>query len=122
MRVLVILAAALMAACAGAPIPGPSPQASRKLPTIAVDTGACRDIGLDAILHGDPDDPRLAWLVLASGRRQEIVWRPGFSARFMPGLQILDSSNVPVLQDGDRVLGACVLADSRDVLLIRAED
>jgi hypothetical protein len=78
----------------------------------------CRGVGLDAVLRGSPDDPRVAWLESAqalppgfpspSGPPATIVWPAGYRARFTPKIEILDADGTVVLRDGDRVEGACV--------------
>ena len=102
-----LLAVMLVAGCA----------TLRALPTLASYNGGCRGVGLDATLVGDPADPRVAWLV-GNGGRQEIVWPPGYSARFTPALEILDASNQIVLRGGDKITGGCT-SGRPDVLLIR---
>jgi hypothetical protein len=79
---------------------------------------SCRGVGLDAVLRGSPDDPRVAWLESAqalppgfpspSGPPVTIVWPAGYRARFTPKIEILDADGTVVLRDGDRVEGACV--------------
>lgn len=93
------------------------------LPTLASDNGGCRGIGLDATLAGSPADPRVAWLVVTrNGGRLEIVWPPGFSARFTPHLEVLDASGRTVFRAGDKIAGGCVAGPPEDpgrLLLIR---
>lgn len=80
---------------------------------------ACGGVGLDAIVAGDPTDPHLVWLVnqgpgSGSGGRRDVVWPPGYRARFTPSLVVLDTSDTVRLREGDRVGGACrVLPDGR---------
>jgi hypothetical protein len=69
----------------------------------------CAGVGLDAVLHGSPNDPYVAWLenrVVAG--RDEIVWPAGYRARFSPNLDILDESGIVVLREGDAISGSCV--------------
>ena len=67
-----------------------------------------RGVGLDATLHGSASDPHVAWAVDArSGERFELVWPPGYRARFTPGLVILDASGTEVARDGDHITGGC---------------
>ena len=97
--------------------PTPSPLA---LPTLNSDNGACRGIGLgDATLAGSPTDERVAWLETPGGRR-EIVWPPGFTARFTPELEVLDSAASIVFRAGDRISGGCTAgpADNPAELLV----
>jgi hypothetical protein len=80
---------------------------------------ACGGVGLDAIVAGEPTDPDLVWLVnqwpgSKSINRTDVVWPPGYRARFGPGLVVLDASDTVRLRAGDRVGGACqVLPDGR---------
>ncbi len=82
----------------------------------------CGGVGLDAILEGDANDPRVAWLVSSLNGpalggpavRIDVVWPAGYRARFGPGLVVLDASDTIRLRAGDRVGGACrVLPDGR---------
>ena len=78
----------------------------------------CAGVGLGAVLHGDASDPRAAWLVDTShGTRIDVVWPPGYRARFAPNLEVLDASEVVVLRAGDVVTGACGTADPGILLL-----
>ncbi len=96
---LVVALAVLLAACAAQPSPS--------LPTLVSYNGACRGIGLhDTILAGSATDPRVAWLVGPGGRR-EIIWPPGFRARFSPDLEVLDASGTVVFRAGDQIDGGC---------------
>jgi hypothetical protein len=91
------------------------------LPTLGNDGSNCRGVGLNAILAGDPRDPRVAWLAMGDGRRQEIVWPVGFRAQFTPELEILDARGRVVLRAGDPVDSGCVIGgapDLREPLLI----
>lgn len=101
----------LLAACITAPTP---------LPTLASYNGGCRGVGLDATLAGSRTDPHVAWLVGASGRRQEIIWPPGFRALFDPNLAVLDADGEVVYRAGDRIEGGCVAGtpDDPGLLLI----
>jgi hypothetical protein len=105
----------LVAGCAS-----PRPSAARGefvLPTLeplALQPGAvevCAGVAVDGVLHGDPSDPRVAWLTSAStGGRIDIAWLPGYVARFDPTIQILAPRGAVVLRDGDPVSGGCVEA------------
>ena len=110
--ILGLLAVGMLAGCAS----------RLALPTLITDNGGCRGLGLDAILAGDPTDPRVAWLVNPNGARQDIIWPPGFTGRFTPRLEILDASSNVVFRAGDTVHGGCVagpLDDIRKIHLIR---
>ncbi len=68
----------------------------------------CAGVGLTSVLHGDPGDPRLAWLTPFEGvGRTDVVWPIGYSARFAPALEVLDETGRVVLREGDFVDGAC---------------
>jgi hypothetical protein len=62
---------------------------------------------LDETLAGAPSDPRLAWLVGPGGKRLDVEWPPGFTARFDPALEILDAGGNVVLRAGDAITGGC---------------
>jgi len=69
----------------------------------------CAGVGLDAVLHGSPKDPYVAWLENRVGAsRDEIVWPAGYRARFSPDLEILNESGIVVLREGDAISGSCV--------------
>ena len=61
------------------------------------------------MLHGSPNDPRVAWLENKQGgqSRMEVTWPAGYRARFSPNIEILDENGNVVLRDGDAVGGAC---------------
>ena len=97
---------AVLAGCA--PSPAPTSTAAFTLPTVPSADGACAGIGLmDTTLAGSPTDPRLAWLVQPGGKRLDVVWPPGFTARFVPALEILDAAGDVLLRAGDTVAGGC---------------
>jgi hypothetical protein len=52
--------------------------------------------------------------------RREVVFPPGFSARFAPDLQILNAAGAVVAKQGDHLNEACVIgaAGPNDPLLI----
>lgn len=93
-----------LAGCAGL-LPG-----SASLPTDANWPGGCGiGVGLDAVLRGDAGDARVAWAIdRSSGGRIDLVWPAGYSARFLPDLQVLDASGTIVARDGDLVIGKCM--------------
>ncbi len=116
MKRLLLVATLLLAACG---------STTRPLPTLSSDNGACRGVGLqNAALAADPNDPRVAWLETNSVRT-EIIWPPGFSARFDPILQVVDAAGSVVFRAGDNIGQGCVAGPSEDpgsVLLIRPGD
>ena len=93
--------------------PSPKPSLSGglfALPTTNWLAGRmCAGVGLDAVLHGSPTDPRVAWLEnnTRGTSRMEVSWPAGYRARFNPNLEILDENGKVVLRDGDAVGGAC---------------
>ncbi len=99
----VCLLAVAMSACSGVP------QGTVVLPTDARWSGGCAvGVGLDAILHGSRDEPRVTWAIdRFSGTRVDIVWPAGYSARFLPDLQVLDGTGAVVAREGDLIVGTC---------------
>lgn len=90
-----------------------------RLPTDADWNGACRGIGLDAMLTGSPSDPRIAWLTGSGGRRIDITWPPGYTARFTPRLEVLDGTGDVVFRDGSQVTGGCTTGpDAQGPILV----
>jgi hypothetical protein len=93
----------------------PSPRSSLSGGLYALPTtnwlagGFCAGVGLDAVLHGSPNDARVAWLEnkLGGQSRLEVTWPAGYRARFNPKLEILDENGKVVLREGDPVAGAC---------------
>ena len=100
----------LLVACSARPTPS--------LPTLSEDTPACAGVGTEATLAGSPTDPRLAWMVDPQGRRHEIVWPRGFSARFDPDLAVLDASGKVVYRAGDRIGGGCATGTENTLLIL----
>jgi hypothetical protein len=69
----------------------------------------CGGVGfLDAYLHGSQTDPRVAWLDFGKGGRREVVFPIGYTARFMPKLEILNEKGEIVGREGDAIDGGCV--------------
>lgn len=64
---------------------------------------------VDLTVTGDPKDPRIAWLLFQGKERREAIWPPGFTARFVPKLEVLNPMGQVVLRDGDAVLEGCLL-------------
>ena len=113
-----ILALFAVAACSTDPTPPPAPVSRPVLLTIRSDPGGCRGVGIDATLHGSQLDPRVAWL-MRDGRRTELIWPTGYTARFVPRLQILDASGRVVFVEGEHIKGACTAIDG--MLTLRAD-
>jgi hypothetical protein len=67
----------------------------------------CGGVGLDAVVRGNPSDPRVAWLENRGGGNEEATWPAGYRARFTPKLEILDGWGNVVLREGDHVSGSC---------------
>jgi hypothetical protein len=119
-----LLLAILLAACGNAAVPS-SAAALLRLPALAGAPAdgtaqACAGIGLAAVLHGDPADPRLAWLEPypgSDGKRLELAWPAGFGARFTPELEVVDRAGRVAIRGGDFVNGACVTADPKLMVL-----
>ncbi len=113
-----------LSACASTPTPSPVPSvpvsllAAPSLPTLEFISQGCADVGFDAFLTGSAEDPRVTWLVNVSGKRIDILWPRGFSARFDPDLEVLDASGTVVYRAGDRIHGGCVQGEPNDPLLI----
>jgi hypothetical protein len=112
----------LLAGCAApvtqGTVDGPSPTgATFALLTVDALPDACAGIGLQAALTGDPHDRRFAWLKDASsGGRIDVVFPPGFSARFTPNLEILNAADQVVGREGDPVEGGCIVGSGTLVL------
>jgi hypothetical protein len=64
----------------------------------------CNDMALSGTVHGALSDPRLAWVVSASGSRVDISWPTGYSARFAPMLEVLDPSGAVVAREGEGII------------------
>jgi hypothetical protein len=119
-----LLIAVLLVGCGNATVPSTA-AAPLPLPTLAGaptdgTPQACAGIGLAAVLHGDPADPRLAWLAPypgSDGHRLELAWPAGFGARFTPTLEVLDRAGRVAIREGDFVDGACVTADPAVMVL-----
>jgi hypothetical protein len=81
----------------------------------------CAGVGLNAMVHGDPTDPKVAWLINRNGgsekARIEVAWPPGFRARFVPRLEVLDDTGRVRLREGDHINGTCGSAADGAVIL-----
>jgi hypothetical protein len=74
--------------------------------------GCSLGVGRDATVHGSAADPRLAWAIeTASGKRVELVWPKGYTARFSPELEVLDRDGQVVAHEGDLIVGSCLSKD-----------
>lgn len=94
---------------------------SQPLPTVEEFNGNCRGVGFDGHITGDPFDPQLAWLVGDGGDRRDVIWPPGYTARFAPRLEVLDEKGNVAFRDGDAVGGGCTTGpDAQGPLLIAA--
>ena len=63
---------------------------------------ACSVVQIDAVLEGSATDPAIAWLADAgSGKRLQALWPHDYSARFDPGLAVIDQFGTVVLRAGD---------------------
>ena len=120
--VVSVVAVVLLGACSPGPSATPS-AAAIALPTLDVGPAggtpmACAGIGLAAVLHGRSLDPQVAWLesMLDGAGRQDVIWPPGYTARFTPRLEVLDAAGQVVIRDGDFVDGGRV--EGPDLLLM----
>jgi hypothetical protein len=77
----------------------------------------CAGIGISAVIHGDPADPHVTWLIAQPGARLETRWPPGYQAQFNPMLEVLDATGAVVLREGDHVNGGWETS-GQDVLLL----
>jgi hypothetical protein len=109
----VLVAIALIAGC------GPAPKPQSNLPTVAT-FNECAGVGTSGHIASNPADPRIAWLALESGIRREVIWPPGYTARFTPKLEILDETGAVAFRDGDSVGGGCVTGPDEDSPLLIA--
>ena len=115
-RSAVATLALVVAACNAIPAPAPTNSAGNIiLPTIDTRGFPCAGVGTDAVLAGDAHDPQVAWLIEGT-TRVDVVFPYGFSARFAPGLEVIDESGAVVARGGDRIDGAC-LAGKRNLIL-----
>ncbi len=88
---------------------GISLRATTNWPTAPATPPACAGVGLDAVLHGDAGDPAVAWITDRAGAgRIEVIWPPGYLARFSPRLVVVDPTGAIVHREGDAITGGCV--------------
>lgn len=124
----VVLLVAMLGGCEAAPSASPSRSlralgpGERPLPVAVWRDGdrsylcAGAGFGNRVELRGSPDDPRLAW-GSRGNQRLELVWPEGYSARFVPTLEVLDDAGKVIARDGDRITGGCLLGDEGDWLV-----
>lgn len=87
--------------------------AAASLHTNPTRLGSCSvGVGRDATIHGSAADPRLAWAIdNGSGKRVELVWPSGYTARFSPDLAIIDRDGQVIAHEGDLIIGSCLNSD-----------
>jgi hypothetical protein len=56
-------------------------------------------------LTGAIDDPHVTWFERRGRRVQDVVWPPGYVARFRPDLEVLDPTGSVVAREGDGFKG-----------------
>jgi hypothetical protein len=114
---VVVLVAMVLAGCANAQPPTLAPGAFA-LPTVTDLPDVCAGIGLGATLAGSPADPRVAWITDSeTGSRLDVLFPPGFTARFTPSLEVLNASGTEVAKAGDQVSGGCVMGSNELLIL-----
>jgi len=111
------IGAAVLLGCVSRPVPTPTralgpgeawlPVTNWTLPDGS--TLLCAGGGFvgDFRLRGSPIDPRLVWMANPDGSRTDLSWPSGYSARFVPGLEVLDQNGRVVGRDGTLVTGGC---------------
>ncbi len=50
-------------------------------------------------------------MTLPDGRRVELAWRSGYSARFTPALEVLDEHSKVIAREGSLISGTCGTAE-----------
>ena len=82
----------------------------------------CRGVGTDVVIHGSAADPKVTWVTSPeTGQRTEIIWPVGYSARFLPALEVLDETGRVVAREGDHLGGWCRTANTPDGVPIRVD-
>ena len=73
-------------------------------------------------MTGHPTDPRIVWLRKRNGPDvgTRLLWPPGWTARFIPQLEVLDETGNVVLTEGYEPQGGCVVGSGPDVLMLDA--
>jgi len=110
---------AMLAGCAAAGNPTP-PFATLApgevaLPEYLAEVGgapqACAGVafvGYPVVVHGSRDDPALTWIVFGNdGHRENLLWPPGYRARFTPTLVVVDPRGHVVAREGEYATGGC---------------
>lgn len=65
-------------------------------------------VGYPVVVHGSRDDPALTWIVFGNdGHRENLLWPPGYRARFTPSLVVLDPTGKTVAREGEYAPGGC---------------
>lgn len=85
----------------------------RPLPA-ALNPEVCRGTGLSGNIMGNPADDRLVWLSTEEGGARRLVWPPGWTARFAPGLEVVDESGSVRFREGDHISGVCLKGPASD--------
>ena len=115
-----VLVCAALGACASTSIPsasirplGPGETWLRSIPP----SGLCAGGGTvgEVVLHGSPSDSLLVWLTMPDGKRRQLSWRPGTSARFAPTLEVIGPDGRVIAQEGSAITGTCAIVP--DVLV-----
>lgn len=118
-----LLLLAFVAGCSGAPgesasrVPTPLPTLAPgeiPLPTFLEEVDGQPQLCAgswyegDVRVHGSPDDPALTWIVFANdGHRENLLWPPGYRARFTPMLEVLDPFGRVYSREGDSAHDHC---------------
>ena len=126
---LIVLATVLVGGCGIAqPAPLTVPLPTDPNPAGPSMRNVCGGVGAGVvILRGNSNDARLTWETALDGSgRQDIAWPPGYLARFVPGLEVLDPSGRVIAHDADRVpAGGCVAGppdDPTKIVLVQPQD